>query len=193
MKSHYKIASGFDVKPLREKLETTPDLFDRHPLRKYGESPHKGMVDIWVRYNDITPFLASGDFSKVNDKHTSVWYPSFYEMPEIVPLIFNTMALVNGEELGAVLITKLPPGGEIEKHVDLGWHALYYDKYYIPIKNHTGAIFGFEDGIIRPDEGDVWWFNNQIPHWVENNSNEDRIALIVCIRSEKSKERNNAS
>jgi len=193
MKSHRKIASGFNVTPLKESLERNKHLFDQIPLRRYGESPHKQMTDIWVRHNYLPPFLETGDFSKINDEHDSIWYPAFYEIPEVSDLVFKTMSLVNGERLGAVLITKLPPGGSIEKHTDGGWHALYYDKYYIPIKNKEGAEFGFEDGIIKPDEGDVWWFNNQTPHWVTNNSNEDRIALIVCIRSEQSKERFNAS
>lgn len=186
MKSHRKIASSFDVRPLREKLQSNLDLFDRHPFRRYGDSPHTGMTDIWVRYNDFAPYLKRGDFSTINDKHTSVWYPVAKEINEVFPLISNLMQLVSGIELGGVLITKIPPGGKIERHTDDGWHALYYDKYYIPVSNKQGAIFGFEDGIIVPEEGDVWWFNNQTPHWVENNSNEDRIALIVCIRTKES-------
>jgi hypothetical protein len=48
-------------------------------------------------------------------------------------------------------------------------------------------VFGFEDGIIAPKLGDVYWFRNDNPHWVENNSTRDRIAMIVCIRTHKFK------
>ena len=57
-----------------------------------------------------------------------------------------------------------------EKYVDNGWHAGYYDKFYIPIQNADGAVFAFDDGVIAPKEGDVYWFDNSVPQWVENNS-----------------------
>ena len=45
-----------------------------------------------------------------------------------------------------------------------------------------GAVFGFEDGDINPDSGDVWKFDNSKPHWVSNDSNSERIAMIICIK-----------
>jgi len=49
-------------------------------------------------------------------------------------------------------------------------------------------VFKFEDGEIAPQLGDIYWFHNGNLHSVENNSQRDRIALIVCIRSHKKKE-----
>jgi quercetin dioxygenase-like cupin family protein len=133
------------------------------------------MSDIWVRYNDIKNL---GE--KFNDEHDSVWYPVAKRIPEVFPIVFGIMSAVSGERLGGVLITKLPPGGKIERHTDHGWHARYYDKYYVGIQ--TGGVFGFEDGDIRSNEGDVYWFDNSIPHWVINDSDKDRVSLIVCIK-----------
>ena len=56
----------------------------------------------------------------------------------------------------------------------------------MPIQNEKGSIFAFEDGIIDPEEGDVYWFDNSKLHWVENNTNTDRIAMIICIKTEDS-------
>jgi len=185
--SFAKIACGFDVLPLQLALKRQPKLFGKYPFRQagYGESPHTNMTDIWVRYNKIDKYLEAGDFTGFNDEHEAEWYPAYYALPQIRPIVFALMALVQGERLGAVLITKIPPGGRIEPHIDTGWHAEYYDKYYIPIQNAPGATFNFNDGIIYPQLGDAWWFDNSVPHWVENHSNEDRIAMIVCIRSDK--------
>ena len=93
------------------------------------------------------------------------------------------MTIVSGERLGGVLITKIPPGGEIKPHVDAGWHAEYYEKYYVPIKNEKGAKFHFEDAVLEPKQGEVWNFDNSKLHWVTNGSAEDRIAMIICIRT----------
>jgi len=186
IESFSKIASDFDVMPLQLALKRQPNLFGKFSLRSEGyTSPHTQMSDIWVRYNDATKYLEAKDFTGFNDEHDGIWYPAYYALPQIRPLIFKLMSLVEGERLGAVLITKIASGGGIAKHIDSGWHANYYDKYYIPIQNEEGSTFNFDDGVISPKLGEVYWFNNSVTHWVENNSNEDRIALIVCIRSDR--------
>lgn len=185
MQNFLKIAAGLNVLPLQLSLIRQPELFGQHKARadQYS-SPHTEMSDIWVRYNDIKNLA---DLTTFNNEHDSVWYPAYYALPELRPILFGLMSLVEGERLGGVLITKIPPGGKIAPHVDRGWHAEYYEKYYIPIQNDEGAVFGFEDGVIAPALGDVYWFYNGNSHWVENNSARDRIALIVCIRSHKFK------
>lgn len=182
MISHFKIADDFDVLPLQESLKRQPELFGQHVQRaQMYLSPHAAMKDIWVRYNDIGNYT---DLTNFNEEHDPVWYPAYYKIPEIKPILFKLMALVEGERLGGVLITKVPPGGTIAPHTDTGWHAGYYSKFYIPIQNEEGACFGFADGTIKPTLGDVWCFDNSVPHWVVNESQQDRIALIVCIRTE---------
>lgn len=182
MKSHFKIADDFEVLALQEALKRQPELFGQHMQRaKMYLSPHAAMKDIWVRYNDITNYT---DLSTFNDEHDSTWYPAYDALPELKPIIFKLMSLVQGERLGGVLITKVPPGGRIGAHTDSGWHAGYYSKFYIPIQNAEGAEFGFADGIIKPKLGEVWNFDNSVPHWVNNDSGEDRLSLIVCIRTD---------
>jgi aspartyl/asparaginyl beta-hydroxylase (cupin superfamily) len=93
------------------------------------------------------------------------------------------MTLVRGERLGGVLITKIPAGKKCYPHIDTnGWHPSYYNKYYIPVLNKKGAIFGFEGLDIQGEEGSAYWFRNDIPHWVNNDSDSDRIALVVCVK-----------
>lgn len=186
MQNFAKIAAGLNVLPIQMALLRNQHLFGQITDRA-ASYVHSQMTDIWVRYNDYKNM--KGDPVAFNEEHDSVWYPAYYALPELRPLIFWLMAHVEGERLGAVLITRIPPGGKIAPHIDKGWHAEYYEKYFIPIQNDPGAIFGFEDGVIAPDLGDVYWFRNDNLHWVENNSSRDRIALIVCIRSHKFKEK----
>jgi len=185
--SHKKLNITLDVAALKGALTLMPEEFGKYPQRgEFEGSPHSEMKDIWVRYNNVEPYLKSGDFSTFGDEHDSIWYDIADRLP-VKNLLFEIMKEVDGERLGGVLITKLSPGGKIKPHTDAGWHASYYDKYYIPIQNKKGSVFGFEDGIITPEEGDVWWFNNSVRHWVENNTDEDRIAMIVCVKTENSK------
>ena len=184
--THKKLDLKVDVQGLKRALIRRSDLFGQYPYRGEVEgSPHVEMKDIWIRYKDVKPHIESGDFSSFADEHDSIWYDAYYELPEVHDPIFKVMTEVDGERLGGVLITKLPPGGKIKAHTDSGWHAQYYDKYYMPIQNEKGANFAFEDGVIDPGEGEVYWFDNSQLHWVENNSEIDRIAMIICIRRDK--------
>lgn len=182
--SHKKIDITFDSKPLKNALNIHADLFGEYPHR--GEapgSPHSEMKDIWVRYGDIKPCIESNDFSGIADEHDSVWYDCIEKIPEVMTPIFDLMRVVEGERLGGVLITKLPPGGQIQPHTDSGWHAAYYDKYYAVVQNKKGASFYFHDGVIEPEEGEIYWFDNSNMHWVKNETDIERIAMIICIKT----------
>jgi hypothetical protein len=137
------------------------------------------MDDIWLRYGDISAMIESGDYSKIAEEHESIWLK---DLPHSKKICADVMKIVGGDRLGGVLITKLPAGGRINPHTDSGWHAEYYDKYYVPIKNAKGSVFGFVDGDIEADVGEVWKFDNSITHWVTNNSDSERIAMIICIK-----------
>jgi hypothetical protein len=189
IKTHSCVTSSLDVLQLQKELIANYDEFDKINLRRLGNSPHKEMTDIWARYNSLDNY-DENNAGTFNAEHDSVWYPVVDKIPSVKTVIFDLMRLVDGERLGGVLITKLPAGGHIARHTDAGWHASYYDKFYIPILNSKGAIFGFDDGDIKPELGQAWWFDNSNPHWVDNKSNTDRIAMIVCIRTEMFKDKN---
>lgn len=137
------------------------------------------MTDIWARFRDPKTFIEKNDFTGFTDPHESVWLE---EIPDVKKICYELMQIVEGGQLGGVLITKLPPGKKILPHVDSGWHAEHYDKYFVPIQNAKGAEFCFENGVAPASEGTPVWFRNDVLHWVNNYSNQDRIAMIVCIR-----------
>ena len=185
MNDFHKLEKRFDVAGIRESILSQPDLWDLNKERTYSkDSPHSEVSDIWVRYNDIEPYRLKGDFTGINDEHTSVWYKEAGRISGIKKLTFDLMHEVGGERLGGILITRVRPGGKIERHTDKSWHAEYYSKFYIPIQNAPGAEFHFDTGVIKPEEGECYWFDNSCPHWVVNESDKDRIALIICIKTE---------
>jgi hypothetical protein len=186
---HFTKIGEYPVDVLAAQLEQHPELWDQHRIRKESrESPHTGMSDIWVRYNAVAPFEASGDYSTFNDRHVPVWYPAWTVLPALKPIVFDLMRKVDGEMLGGVLITKISPGSGIDPHADDGWHVQYYDKFYVSIQSAPGAVFWchHEDVMegLEPQVGEAWLFDNRKRHWVVNQSTSDRITLIVCIRTE---------
>ncbi len=176
-----KLDISFDVSGLKSFLESC-DMWGEFPQRCLGDSPHRHVEDIWVRYKDPAEHIESGDWSGMADEHEAVWLKDIAEIKDISSRL---MEFLGGSELGGVLLTKLPAGKQVYPHTDKGWHAEHYDKYYVPIKNESGAKFCFDYGDIDPTEGEVYAFRNDVNHWVDNDSESDRIAMVICIRQDK--------
>ncbi|WP_458763672.1 aspartyl/asparaginyl beta-hydroxylase domain-containing protein [Cupriavidus basilensis] len=186
MKHIQKIHSDVDVMPLLLALKQHPELWDEFGARKAAaESPHTAMSDIWVRYNDIRKF-PDGDLTHFNNEHYPIWYPAYDALPQLRPIIFGLMARVEAVQLGGVLITKIPPGGRIEPHVDAGWHVEHYNtKLYVVLQSNPKCFNRVGDDVVSMQAGEVWWFDNTIEHEVINDGDDDRITLIVCTRRDR--------
>lgn len=184
MKNFLKVGD-FDPTALLVALATQPALWDACTLRtRYPESPHHAVSDILLRFNafpegnaDIETLLV------VMDGTECIAFPAWDALPQARPILFDLMRRVEGVRLGRVMITRLPPGKTIPSHVDEGAPAEYYQRFHCVLQNRPGSIFraGNEAVYMRP--GDVWWFDNQQLHSVENGSDDDRIVMIADIRT----------
>lgn len=180
-----KIYSGMNVSGLCAAIKRQPELWNLRKLRaEHPQSPHRDVHDIWLRYNDWKNYQ-NEDVSTFNKEHDSVWYPEFRALPQARSLIFRVMNLVDAERLGGVLITKIPAGKQCFPHVDGGWHAGYYDKYAVQLDSHPGQAFCYEGESLDAAPGDVYWFRNDVKHWVVNPTDFDRMTMIICIRSDR--------
>lgn len=182
MKNFLKIAQGVDVTPLALQLHQHPELWNVDTERLGPNTPHRDSDDIWVRYNDKTEWLKSGDWSTFNDEHEPVWYPAYYALPAVRQLVFDLARRVEAERIGGIFIWRVKPGQQIHPHKDWGWHVDYYDKFNICINSAPGAAFVYKDEAIEDRPGDVHRFVNTENHSVVNNSSEDYSVMCVCLR-----------
>ena len=166
------VSKGLDVLPLQIALQDET-LWNQNTART-GDvaSPHYKCDDIWPRYAE--DFRNPGPFE-------SVWYDVSDKMP-IKPLVDSVYGLVGATELGGVLITRIQPGCSVKPHKDFGWHAEYYEKFGVSVKANDKQAFCFEDTSLVTEPGDLFTFYNQNTHWVTNDSDEDRISVIICVR-----------
>ena len=179
------LESGIDVAGLQSQLASHPELWNQYTLRTQGYgTPHKTVDDIWVRYNDFKNF--DGDFQKFNEEHEPSWYPCIHFIPDAWKIARKVARKVPGK-LGGVLITRIPPGGEVKPHIDNGWHAKYYEKFAVQVKGDKEQAFCFESYELRPVDGDLYTFNNGVLHWVKNESKRERITMIICVRRNDAK------
>lgn len=179
MRYFTKIFEGLDVVPLLAALATKPHLWNAHDLRTtFSGSPHAQCDDIWLFFNEVP----EDQGAVVNDIQVQP-YEAWHELPQARQLIFDLMYRVGGVQLGRVLITRLPPGGTIPEHADQGAPAEYYQRFQIALQSRPGCLFSIGEEVVQFSMGECWWIDNSTPHSVVNNSDDDRIALVVDIRT----------
>ncbi|MDH3690679.1 MAG: aspartyl/asparaginyl beta-hydroxylase domain-containing protein [Gammaproteobacteria bacterium] len=88
--------------------------------------------------------------------------------------------------MGRAVIVRLKPHGTIYPHTDDGLYWLLRDRYHLVLKSVKGSRFkaGGEETLMQ--EGELWWFDPTVPHEAFNDSDEDRIHIIVDIPSDLS-------
>ncbi len=178
---------------IAERLDTRLALMELARARLWSEetfrqdfpnSPHINTKTILCRMTDE---LRNGEL----DPHALVGvntlealdYPAYEKLPSVRRLVSTLMAQVSGERLGRVMVVKLIAGEGIEPHIDEGEYPKYYDRFHITLQcGVNGALYQVGEDKFRMLAGQVWWFQNLVSHQVYNDSNIDRINIIVDIK-----------
>lgn len=169
--------NAVNVAPLQWALREHPELWNQNTKRtEHAESPHHGLSDIWVRW---APHGADP-----SQAHKSVWWPAAEVIAPVYGAVAATITAVGWKQpvIGGVLITKIPAGKMCKPHVDGGWHAAEYEKFGLQIESAPGQKFCFDGEELESRPGDVFWFDNSHKHWVTNDTEYDRITMIVCLK-----------
>ncbi len=189
MKNFMLIAQGTDVLPLALALKRRPELWKEDTyLRDYPQGPFKQIESIMLRFPVKSVFETEKelrDHASTYDQHENIDYPAYKVLPEARPIVMQLMARVGGERLGRVMINKIAPGGVIFPHADTPVHAQYWDRFHVVLQSQPGVVFRCGDEQAYMGFGEVWWFQNAIEHEVVNNSADDRIHMIIDIRTSK--------
>lgn len=189
MKNFVRMAQGIDVLPLLLAIRRRPDLWREDTyLRDYPQGPFKDIESIMLRFPVKSVHETEEELQKhlsTYDQHENIDYPAYKLLTEARPIIMNLMHYVGGERLGRAMINKIAPGGVIYPHADTPAHAEYYSRFHVVLDSSPGVIFRCDDEQVYMAPGEVWWFNNALEHEVINNSGQDRIHLIVDIRTSR--------
>lgn len=157
-------------------------------LRDYPQGPFKDIESIMLRFPVKGVYETEAELQKhlsTYDQHENIDYPAYKLLPEARALVMSLMGRVSGERLGRVMINKIVPGGVIYPHADTPVHAEYYSRFHIVLQSHPGVVFRCDDEKVYMETGTAWWFNNSKEHEVINNSGEDRIHMIIDIRTSR--------
>ncbi|MNU46292.1 Aspartyl/Asparaginyl beta-hydroxylase [compost metagenome] len=195
MNHFHFLAHGVDVNPLVMAIQRRPELWKEDTyLRDYPQGPFGQIESIMLRFpvKSVKETQAEAEeFIRTHDPHENIDYPPYKLLHEARPLVMNLMTRVQGERLGRVMINKIAPGGRIFRHADTPEHCEYYTRFHVVLQGLPGALLHCGDfdnekvETINMNTGDVFWFNNALEHEVINNSKDDRISMVVDIRTSR--------
>jgi aspartyl/asparaginyl beta-hydroxylase (cupin superfamily) len=88
--------------------------------------------------------------------------------------------------MGRAVMAKLRPHGTVYPHTDDGLYWLLRDRYHLVLKSVAGSVLRAGGEEVRMKEGELWWFDPTVLHEALNDSDQDRIHVIVDVRSKQS-------
>ena len=184
MKYFHKIAEGIDVMPLLHAVVRQPELFNTNRFRTtFPNTPHVDVDDILIRFSDTDKCPTTGHV--IGDENL-IWHPAYEKLPQAKPIILDLMRRVEAYALDRVLISKIRPGGRVLPHADKdGDYVQHKDRarYHIVLQGLPGSLYTTGDETVCMRTGEAWWFNAWEVHHVQNNSADDRIHLLVDVRT----------
>lgn len=180
MRHFLKIASGIETLGVLLDLSLHPELWNQHADRTRGDSPHREVDDVWVRfrpYGDLTTPESFGE------PFVPAFYPAWTALPHLRPIVFGLMARCEAVQLGGVLITRVPAGCQVSPHDDRGrWHPEFFTtKIYVPLVTNPECFNTCAEDRVVMMQGEAWVFDNLKLHSTVNNGDSDRVTLIISL------------
>lgn len=183
MKNFRLVHAGLDTAPMLAQLAEHPLLWDEHPERRLSPGGEfAGQTDIWLRTRARDDLDEPDAFRK---PHRPVFYPAWRALTALHTAVWWLVGVGKSVELGNILVTRVKPWDAIGTHTDHGWAVEHFNrKFYIVLQGNARCVNVALDEEVCMRTGEVWEFENRVPHSVENNGGTERISLIVTLRSE---------
>jgi hypothetical protein len=170
MVRYAKLPLSFDVKAMQSELSAAckdwrPHLNTYHysgswtvlPLRSPGGDDENIVPDLIGKHNEYLDTLFMGQFPSV-----------------------KTLVSILCCPVMSVRFLNLQAGAVIKEHRD---NELAFEKgearLHFPVFTNADIEFYCENERIILGEGECWYLNANLPHRVTNNSNKDRIHLVI--------------
>lgn len=189
---NFHFLPSIDPTKLMLQIKQNPELWKEDTyLRDYPQGPFGEIESIMLRFPEKRVFEQEEELEKYKqglshfDQHESIDYPAYSILTEARSLVMGLMSYVGGERLGRVMVNKIAQGGQIYPHADTPEHTDYYTRFHIVLQSGAGCFIRAGDEQLDMRSGDVFWFNNKLEHEVVNNSNMDRISMVIDVKVAK--------
>jgi tetratricopeptide (TPR) repeat protein len=167
--NYLKLNDNYDVSAIKA-------LLDEVPLSRWRESGREKRFDVH-RHTEALLLIKFEDFRFIIPEFSEL-YKQFQDVCQPVIEHIAKYYQDNGFVVRMVF-AKLLAGGKIPEHSDSGYSLLNCHRIHIPIVSNDKNIFVVGGEQKKMLVGEMWEINNAGPHSVDNESDEDRIHLII--------------
>jgi len=176
-----RLETGVDVAPMLRELEATPDA--------WASDPHRQSLVAVQRETEAVPICAHdtpATFREARERNPIRYVgrptPISADLPHTLSFVQQLARRLHGVP-GRAVVVRLRPHGKVYEHIDRGLYYQLRHRYHLVLKSVAGSRLRASDEEVRMQPGELWWFDNRQPHEASNDSDEDRIHLIVDILS----------
>lgn len=169
---HLRIESGIDTVPLLVEFKSKRDSLKRIP------------GDTTFRESNLYPVrhLVRDEKNK-NYYYGNITQSYPTENYERLPLLTSwaeEFAKRHKGSLSWIFISIIEPKGRVYAHSDAGLYFGPRDRYHLILQSTGSGMYSGGQTAIY-DEGEVWLFNNKVPHTAFNESTEERVHVLIDI------------
>ena len=171
--AYHKLPLNFDVARLQQDLS---QLQDSYWLKHINRRVHDGG---WTALPLRAVDGEAGDATVVEMDPERYQSTPYLEQSEYLQEVLAGFDCT----LVSARLMSLKAGEEIRRHTDMD--LCFEDgcvRLHIPIQTHPDVTFLINDQPVHFAEGECWYMNANYPHQVSNNSEIDRVHLVIdCI------------
>lgn len=175
------IESGIDVSPLLEEIEAHPEIWSIDLNRQSTVEVQRETESVLLHAHD-----SPASFREARQRHPIRYVGRPTRAAEALPrhrAFVEQLARRAHGVPGRAALVRLRPGGRVYEHVDRGLYYQLRSRYHLVLQSRAGSPLRAGDEQVRMREGELWWFDNRLPHEAMNDSDAPRIHLIVDILS----------
>ena len=168
---NFKHIKDYDITDIKTYIESVNDEWLENTYRQTKfKRPHGNTNSIIV-----TSFPDNWDGNKYPITVNKI---NIYEL--IKPIVVELETLFGGK-VGKAMFAKLSANKNITIHKDCGYYLNSVHRCHIPIITNEQVMFTVGDETISMKYGSCVEIDNNIDHGVMNNSDQDRVHLIIDI------------
>ena len=173
---NFKLHKKYDVSDILNNVKKINDEWNDYAFRQnrqYSErrNPHLYTNTFVIQFHSFD--WTFGD--KINPEVKDA------EMLDVVSSIVKDLELMCDGVSGRVLLIKLLANKDVSEHTDRGEYLSAVRRFHIPVITNDLVSYTVNGETINMKEGECWEINNLKPHSVLNDSDIDRVHLLIDI------------
>ena len=173
---NFKLHKKYDVSNILNNVKKINDEWNDYTFRQnrqYSErrNPHLYTNTFVIQFHSFDWNFGDKINSEVKD---------IYMLDSVSDIVKDLELMCEGVS-GRVLLLKLFAKKDVSEHTDRGEYLSAVRRFHIPIITNDLVSYTVNGETVNMKEGECWEINNQRPHSVLNDSDIDRVHLLVDI------------